>query len=787
MQYAHGSFTWGSADSVGQTYTCSPGFEAQLIRVWCMGIDSGTDAASQTVNLVRSMGYAASTSNRFCVGTFSQDSPTAANCSTALMDNCVLVTTAGAATITGALDLDSISATTFDLINDNAPDQNITVFWEAWNDDVSGFTMWAGGFAAPGATGDQAFTSLTGLVSGNPDGDQLLVCFSKQAAAAVNSGAANDSGLGIGWATGAGGSGSSEQVVCWGNSDDASGTMDTDGACHSGLVIALCAAGGAATENNRAYLKSWDTDGFTLTWDAAGTNRMGYVAIKGGRWQAGETTLNTTSVSNTVTVSGLPFAPVGIEVMGRQSEEQTANVAVAHDKLSWGCASSTSSRRAMGCWDEAATANAEIDLCIEYDGVLAFPTNAGAIDAVYDVSAFTSDGFTLIVDDAPGTGDASEWIGFLAFAGASAGGGASANPTGAAGTGAAGVLTTSAAASTGVTGGAATGAVGTIAAAIAVTTAVAGVASAAAIGALVSTGSGSTAVAGVQATGAPGSPSTTAAATTGVTGVAATGIAGTAAVVIAISAQPSGVSATGAAGDPTISAAATASVTGATSAGSVGAPSAAGQTTVAPPGAGATGAAGGLTPTGTAQTGVTGVPASAAVGTLAISGYAVSTISGVNAAGQPGALTVVISTAVAPPGVAGAGAVGSPSVGGSIFANVTGVQASGAAGDLNISSAVVVSLPAVFGNGAAGVVLVSGQANVTLTGAEATALVGVLAALVAETEIPSDRIVRIAIGQRVVVIGADPRVVAIEPGARIIDVQVSTRAVQIGPSDRTIH
>lgn len=414
MQYAHGSFTWGSGDSVGATYTCSPGFQAQVIRVRCMGIDSGTDAATQTVSYVRSIGFASSTSNRICVGTYSQDGSAAANCSTAIMDNCVLVTTAGSTTITGALDLDSIGATSFDLINDNAPDQNITVFWEAWADD-GGMTLYTGVVSAPGAAGDVQYTGLTGIVSGNPDGDQALFWFSKQAAAAVNTGAANDSGLGYGIATGTGGNTSGEQVMVWGNSDDASGTMDTDGACHTNQIIGMCAAAGAATEQNRGYLKSWDTDAFTVTWDAAGSNRMGYAVIKGGRWQAGALTLDTTATSNTASVSSLPFTLVGAEFIGRQSAVQATNVAVAHDILSWGVASGTSSRRAMGAWDENATANAEIDQCIEYDGVLAYPTNAGAIDAVYDVSAWVSDGFTVIVDDAPGTGDASEWIGWLAW------------------------------------------------------------------------------------------------------------------------------------------------------------------------------------------------------------------------------------------------------------------------------------------------------------------------------------------------------------------------------------
>ena len=78
-----------------------------------------------------------------------------------------------------------------------------------------------------------------------------------------------------------------------------------------------------------------------------------------------------------------------------------------------GTASSTSSRRAMGMWDEDTIVDMEIDLCVEYDAVLAYPGATGAIATTHDVSAFNADGFTLIVDLAGGV--TAEWIGYLSF------------------------------------------------------------------------------------------------------------------------------------------------------------------------------------------------------------------------------------------------------------------------------------------------------------------------------------------------------------------------------------
>lgn len=418
MSSAHGSFTWGSADSVGATYVVSGlSFQPALIIFWCNGISSATDAASETLALRKSVGFAGGTANRVNVATYSADASAAADCGTSVSDDSVLATVTGAGARDGLLDLSAIASDGFTAINDNAPPVDITVFWLAIGGDIT--DVYTGHYSASNASGDQAITGLTNLTAGATD--QVLFHLTKLATASVNTVAQNDSSFGLGIATAAGAS-SAEQVTVFGNADDASATMDTDGGCYTGKVAASCAAGGAATLHIDAYLKSWDAGGFTLNWAGAVSSRMAYCVVKGGHWKVGALALNTTAQNNTASVSGLAFTPAGALFMGRRSAEQSSTAVAAGDVMSIGVATSTSARRAMGWWDEDGTADSEINLCVEYDGVLAYPTGAGAIDAVYDVSAFASDGFTVIVDDAPGTGAASEWIGYLTWGSAGGGG-----------------------------------------------------------------------------------------------------------------------------------------------------------------------------------------------------------------------------------------------------------------------------------------------------------------------------------------------------------------------------
>lgn len=413
LSYAQGVIQWLAADAATSTYAVSGlSFQPKFIRFdWC-GLQSASDAASEAVNERRGVGFATGTADRRCIGTRNTDASASSDCGNVARNDSVACTHSAAGTTDGLLDLTAIASDGFTLTVDDATPANITVFWKAWGgSDIT--AQGVGDFAEPAATGDQSYTA-TGFVGGATD--QVVMVGFCQATAAVNTSTPNvDSGLSFGFGDG------TTSVFVMGNSDEASGAMDTDGAGQSGAILGMCTAGGSSTLNSLANLTGFGTDTITVNWSAtANTARKGiYGYIKGGAWKVGEYTIAGDTGSSTTTVSGLTFAPIGINVIGLMATE-SAGSAGTNDRMSLGGGTSTTNRHAWGLLDENATASSvvEINTVLEYDSVLAFPSDAGALLASYDISAMNSDGFTIIVDTAGGV--ASEWQGYLAFASGSA-------------------------------------------------------------------------------------------------------------------------------------------------------------------------------------------------------------------------------------------------------------------------------------------------------------------------------------------------------------------------------
>jgi len=412
LSFAHGAIQWLAADAVSTVYTVSGlSFQPQALRFYWIGLQSATDTASDAVNECRGVGFAVSTSSRRCVGSFSQDTAATSNCGTIARNDAVACTTDGAGGNDGELDLNSITSDGFTLIVDDTAPQNLTVFWEAWGgDDITVATV--GDFAEPAAAGDVDYT-VTGFVAGAID--QVVMFAGVQSIAAINTGEAEASGMYVGFSAG---STSADNVVIAGNADDASTAMDTDGYFQTGECLAMCAKAGAAVANARATLTQFGTDNFRLNWIERGvTDRKSiFLAIKGGSWESGNITIDTTTINNTATLSSLLFAPVGMSLLWRRQAAPAADTFVATDHIGFGTGSSTTSRRSMAVRDEDATASSvcEIDTVLEYDQVLCFCNSDGTSGAKLDVNAMNSDGWQLIVDDNNG-GSVNNWIGYLTY------------------------------------------------------------------------------------------------------------------------------------------------------------------------------------------------------------------------------------------------------------------------------------------------------------------------------------------------------------------------------------
>lgn len=407
MLYANGAVQWLSADGVSTTYLVSGlPFQPKALRFYWVGLQSAADAVSEAVNERRGVGFAVSTTERRSIGTFCQDTAGTSNCGAAARNDCVVCTTDGAGASDGRLDLDAILADGFRLIVDDAAPANVTIFWEAWGGpDITVAVV--GDIAEPGATGDQDYT-VAGFQAGAQD--QVVMFAGCQSTAALNTDAATDSGLHVGFATAQAG------VTVCGNSDDASTAMDTDGYCRSGECVSMIVVAGG-NPDARASLTQWNEGGFRLNWAArALTNRRTvFLAIKGGSWAVGAYTIAGNSGGATATVSGLPFRPIGVSLVGRMTTEQAAGTSSANDRIGFGSGESPESRRSMGLLDEDATASsaAEVNTTLQYDQVLCYPSTAGALLSAYDLNAMNPDGFQVIVDTAGGV--ASEWQGYLAF------------------------------------------------------------------------------------------------------------------------------------------------------------------------------------------------------------------------------------------------------------------------------------------------------------------------------------------------------------------------------------
>jgi hypothetical protein len=415
LEFAHGAIQWGAADTAGTTYTVSGlAFQPKALRFYWVGIQSAVDGAIQIVDIRRGVGFATGTSARRAVGTFSDDGLGTSDCGSVAADDCVVVTCDGAGARTGMLDLTAINSDGFVLTVDGQAPVAITVFWEAWGgSDIT--VQVVGDIAEPAATGDQDYTA-TGFVAGATD--QVVMFAGVQSVSALNTAEAQDSGLHVGFATGA-----SNNITMCGNSDDASGTMDTDRYFRSGECLSMIVVGGG-NPDARASLTQFGTDNFRLNWTArALTNRRSiFLAIKGGQWSTGLYTIDPATVGATATVSGLSFAPVGLSTLYNRGAESAAGTSAVSDLICFGSGSSTSSRRAMGSYDENAGTNSEADLAIEFDEVVVGPDSSGGVASAFDIDAMNSDGFRIICDVAE-AGSPTYAQGYLTFGSAAVGGG----------------------------------------------------------------------------------------------------------------------------------------------------------------------------------------------------------------------------------------------------------------------------------------------------------------------------------------------------------------------------
>lgn len=408
LSMAHGALTW-TTGAAGTTFTVSGlSFQPKAIIAWIMGTARTTDGAETNYWDV-SIGFATSTSDRRCIISEADNGAGSAACATGYLTTCLLALSDSGASDQGRLDVSSIASDGFVLVVDAQAVAAMRVLWVALGgSDITNVAT--GEISEPAATGTQDYTSA------GFQPDVVLFAGSKQTSA--DGRAAIDDGCCFGAADA-----SANQFVFAVNSDDGSGTMDTDRYGLSGECLATIVEAGG-NPDARAALTTMLSTGFTLNWLArATTNRKSiYLAIKGGSWKVGTYTIDMTTATNTTSVSGLSFQPVGCLQATHWTSAQSAGSSTTQAYLGLGSFTSTSSRQGSTAWDQDAAGSAAIMHSVEYDQVLTVPNNTPAIDASVDVSAVAADGFTMIVDDASATPGATMLVGYVACGDAAAAG-----------------------------------------------------------------------------------------------------------------------------------------------------------------------------------------------------------------------------------------------------------------------------------------------------------------------------------------------------------------------------
>jgi hypothetical protein len=408
MFFSHGHVLWTAASTAGTTFAVSGlGFRPKALRFYWMGLGSSTDFFSSSTHMRAGVGFAVGASDRRCVGIQDQDAVGTQVCTTCYRNDAVAVTCTSTPAVDGLLDLQSIDSDGFTLVVDDASPVDVSVFWEAWGSDDNAFLAAIGEISEPAATGDVDYEC-----GFKPS---VLMLAGVQGTAAANTVTRNDAQLMVGFATG---SDDAQNVVVVGNDDDGSGTTDTDGYARAGECLAMIAVAGG-NPSARAKMTGWRDRGFRLNWIARATTdrRTIYLAIAGGQWRCGGYLITGNSGGATRTVDGLGFRPAGVLFAGAMRTQSAAGTSTTEMRVGLGTATSPSSRRAMGLLSENGNATAsEIELAIDYDSCLAFPSPAGAVQAAYDLDAVLADGFRVVVDTAGGV--ANEFQAFLAFGGA---------------------------------------------------------------------------------------------------------------------------------------------------------------------------------------------------------------------------------------------------------------------------------------------------------------------------------------------------------------------------------
>jgi len=153
------------------------------------------------------------------------------------------------------------------------------------------------------------------------------------------------------------------------------------------------------TTETRAELVQMLSNGFRLNFSErlVSQRHQYYLAFKGGAWKVGR--LLTRTDGSNIVVTGTGMTPkIVIFASHCRAEDPVNSVTTAHDRFSFGAATSTTNRAAIGTEDQDAQNPTITTRGMRFDAVyqrVASGANVGLMDLV----SFESGGFTCVMDD----------------------------------------------------------------------------------------------------------------------------------------------------------------------------------------------------------------------------------------------------------------------------------------------------------------------------------------------------------------------------------------------------
>ena len=246
-------------------------------------------------------------------------------------------------------------------------------------------------FTAPTSSGDQSTTG-TGF---QPD---MVFFLPFNGTSAAPSTSTSDADFGLGFGVLPTDSGDQQSTVACFSEDGTVGNANTafiQRHDHCVEYVGNKAGGGAPVTEGNGSLKSLDSDGFTLTWGSVTSNalRVGYLALKGGSYQAGNNTAPTSTGNQSVT--GVGFVPKALLfITGSDPQE---SLVLGQSQIAIGATSGVGEEGSIAVSDRDNVDPTEADQfnsttkCITQELLV----TAAQPDGEADLVSFDSDGYTI--------------------------------------------------------------------------------------------------------------------------------------------------------------------------------------------------------------------------------------------------------------------------------------------------------------------------------------------------------------------------------------------------------